>query len=125
MAWGKRRRGLRGEELLVEVPCSILDSSGTNLPDAGHPVIVGVTDERILVWDVARLSITAGKLLGMVSRSRLLHSAIERAGAWTRVRLDFEEDARVVVQARREHHPEQLAWALSTDPGGSSSSVST
>ena len=114
MAWGKRRRGLRGEELLVEVPCSILDSSGTNLPDAG-PVIVGVTDERILVWDVARLSITAGKLLGMVSRSRLLHSAIERAGAWTRVRLDFEEDARVVVQARREHHPEQLARALSTD----------
>jgi hypothetical protein len=119
VAWRKGRpRGLRrGEELLVEVPCNILDSSGTSLPDAGHRVFVGVTDERILVWDVARLSITTGKLLGMVSRSRLLHSAVERAGVWTRVRLDFEEDARVVVEARREHHPEQLAWALSTDPG--------
>jgi hypothetical protein len=117
VAWGKRRpRGLRpGEELLVEVPCSILDSSATSLPDAGHPVIVGITDDRILVWDVARLSINPGKLLGMVSRARLLHAAIERAGAWTRVRLDFEEDARVVLQARREHHPEQVAWALSTD----------
>ena len=117
--WGKRRpRGLRpGEELLVEVPCSIVDSTGTSLPDGGHPVIVGVSDDRILVWDVARLSINPGKLLGMVSRSRLVQVAIERAGAWTRVRFDFEEEARVVFQARREHHPEQLAWALSTDRG--------
>jgi hypothetical protein len=116
VTWRKQPRGLRrGEELLLEVPCSILESTGTSLPDAGHPVIVGVSDDRILVWDVARLSIHAGKLLGVVSRSRLLHTAIERAGVWTRVRLDFEEDARVVVQARRERHPEQLAWALSTD----------
>ena len=116
MTWWKRQpRGLRpGEALLVEVSCSIVDSTGTSLPDAGHPVIIGVSDDRILVWDVARLSIHAGKLLGVVSRTRLLHAAIERAGVWTRVRLDFEEDARVVVQARRERHPEQLAWALST-----------
>jgi hypothetical protein len=114
--WRRQPRGLRrGEELLVEVSCSILDSTGTSLPDAGHPVIIGVSDDRILVWEVARMSIHAGKLLGQVSRSRLLHSAIERAGIWTRVRLDFEEDARVVVQARRERHPEQLAWALSTN----------
>jgi hypothetical protein len=100
---------------VVEVACNILDSTGTSLPDAG-PVIVGVSDDRILVWDVARLSTQAGKLLGTVSRSRLERAAIERTGARTRVRLDFEEDARVVVEARREHHPEQLAWALSADP---------
>jgi hypothetical protein len=112
-----RRRGLRrDEELLVEVPCTIVDATGTSLP-AGQAVIVGVSDNRILVWGLARLSVQAGKLLGMVGRSRLLHTAIERAGAWTRVRLDFEEGARVVVEARRERHPEQLAWALSTDRG--------
>lgn len=118
MALGKRRpRGLRpGEEILVEVPCTIVDATGTSLP-TDHQVIVGVSDNRMLVWDLARLSVRAGKLLGMVGRSRLLHTAIERAGPWTRVRFDFEEGARVVVQARREHHPEQLAWALSTDRG--------
>jgi hypothetical protein len=111
-------RGLRpGEELLVEVQCRILDSTGTSLPDAGTPVVVGVSDERILVWEVARLSIVAGKLLGMVTRSRLVNAAIERAGPRTRVRLDFEEDARVVVEAWRERHPEQIAWALSADRG--------
>jgi hypothetical protein len=80
-------------------------------------VIIGVSDDRILVWGLARLSVQAGKLLGMVGRSRLLQSAIERAGVWTRVHLDFEEGARVVIEARHEHHPEQLAWALSTERG--------
>jgi hypothetical protein len=109
-------RGLRrGEELVVEVPCRILDSTGTSLPDAGTPVIVGVSDERILVWGVARLSTQAGKLLGTVSRRRVERAAIQRAGPRTRVRLDFEEEAVVVVEALREHHPEQLAWALSSD----------
>jgi hypothetical protein len=109
-------RGLRrGEELVVEVPCRILDSAGTNLPDEGTPVIVGVSDERILVWAVARLSTQAGKLLGTVSRRRVERAAIQRAGPQTRVRLDFEEEAVLVVEARREHHPEQLAWALSSD----------
>lgn len=111
-------RGLRrGEQLLVEVQCRILDSTGTNLPEAGAPVVVGVSDERILVWDVARLSTQAGKLLGVVSRSRLERAAIERAGPQTRVLLDFEEEARVVIEARRERHPEQLAWALTADRG--------
>jgi hypothetical protein len=111
-------RGLRrDEELLVEVSCSILDSSGTSLPDAGTPVIVGVSDERILVWDVARLSTQAGKLLGVVARSRVVSAAIERAGPRTRVRLGFEEEAQLVVEARRERHPEQLAWVLSGDQG--------
>ena len=109
-------RGLRrGEELVVEVPCRILDSTGTSLPDAGTPVIVGVSNERILVWGIARLSTQAGKLLGTVSRRRVERAAIQRAGPQTRVRLDFEEEAVVVVEARREHHPEQLAWALSSD----------
>jgi hypothetical protein len=109
-------KGLRrGEELVVEVPCRMLDSTGTSLPDAGTPVIVGVSNERILVWDVARLSTQAGKLLGTVSRRRVERAAIRRAGPQTRVRLDFEEEAVVVVEARREHHPEQLAWALSSD----------
>jgi hypothetical protein len=117
MTWRKSvPRGLRrGEELVVEVPCRMVDSTGTSLPDAGTPVIVGVSNDRILVWDVARLSTQAGKLLGTVSRRRVERAAIERAGPLTRVRLDFEEEAVVVVEARREHHPEQLAWALSTD----------
>jgi hypothetical protein len=100
---------------VVQVPCRIVDSTGTSLPDAGTPVIVGVSNERILVWAVARLSTQAGKLLGTVSRRRVVRAAIQRAGPQTRVRLDFEEDAVVVVEARREHHPEQLAWALSSD----------
>ena len=118
MTWRKPRpHGLRpGEEVLVEVPCTIVDATGTSLPD-GQAVIVGVSHDRILVWGLARLSVQAGKLLGMVGRSRLLHTAIERAGALTRVRFDFEEGARVVIEARRERHPEQLAWALSTDRG--------
>ena len=117
MTWRKSvPRGLRrGEELVVEVPCRILDSTGTSLPDSGTPVIVGVSNERILVWDVARLSTQAGKLLGTVSRRRVERAAVQRAGHQTRVRLDFEEQAIVVVEARREHHPEQLAWALSSD----------
>lgn len=117
MTWRKTiPRGLRrGEELVVEVPCRILDSTGTSLPDEGTPVIVGVSDERILVWAVARLSTQAGKLLGTVSRRRVERAAIQRAGPQTRVRLDFEAEAVLVVAARREHHPEQLAWALSSD----------
>jgi hypothetical protein len=119
MTWRKAvPRGLRaGEQLLAEVECRILDSTGTSLPDAGAPVVVGVSGERILVWDVARLSPAAGKLIGQVSRSRLEATSIERDGPQTRVRLDFEEDARVVVEARCERHPEQIAWALSTDRG--------
>lgn len=119
MTWRKAvPRGLRaGEELLVEVECRILNSTGTSLPDGGAPVVVGVTAERILVWDVARLSPAAGKLLGQVSRSRVVGSAIERDGPRTRVLLDFEEDARLVVETWRERHPEQIAWALSADRG--------
>lgn len=117
MTWRKSvPRGLRrGEELVVEVPCRILDSTGTSLPDAGTPVIVGVSNERILVWDVSRLSTQAGKLLGTVSRRRVERAAVQRAGPQTRVRLDFEEEAIVIIEARREHHPEQVAWALSSD----------
>jgi len=99
------------------VPCRILDSSGTSLPDPGTAVVVGVTDERILVWDVKRVPTEAGKLLGVVGRSRLLRAEIERAGPRTHVRLGFEEDARLFVDAPRERHPEQLAWVLSEDPG--------
>jgi hypothetical protein len=119
MTWRKPTpRGLRkGEELVVEVECRMLDSTGTSLPDNGALVVVGVTGERILVWEVAKLSVHAGKLLGQVSRTRLLGTAIEHVGPQTRVRLDFEEDARVLVEARRERHPEQIAWALSTDRG--------
>ena len=117
MTWRKAiPRGLRrGEDLVVEVPCRILESTNTSLPGAGTPVVVGVSNERILVWAVARLSTQAGKLLGTVSRRRVEHAAIQRAGPQTRVRLDFEEEAVVVVEARRELHPEQLAWALSSD----------
>jgi hypothetical protein len=79
--------------------------------------VVGVSEERILVWDIARFSTQAGKLLGQVSRSRLEGAAIERDGPRTRVRLEFEENARVVVEGWRERHPEQIAWALSTDRG--------
>ena len=119
MTWRKAvPRGLRaGEELLVEVECRILDSTGTSLPDAGAPVVVGVTAERILVWDIARLSPAAGKLLGQVSRSRVVGSAVEHDGPRTRVRLDFEEEACGIVDAWLERHPEQIAWALSTDGG--------
>ena len=119
MTWRKAvPRGLRaGEELLVEVECRILDSTGTSLPDGGAPVVVGVSGERILVWDIARLSPAAGKLLGQVSRSRVVGATIERDGPRTRVRLDFEEDARVVIEGWRDRHPEQIAWALSADRG--------
>jgi hypothetical protein len=111
-------RGLRrGETLLFEVPCRIVDSSGTSLPDPGTPVVVGVTGERILVWDVARVPTQAGKLLGVVGRSRLLRAEIERAGPRTNVRLGFEEEARLFVDAPRERHPEQLAWVLSANSG--------
>jgi hypothetical protein len=111
-------RGLRrDEDLLVEVPCRIVDSTGTNLPDAGTAVVVGVSDERILVWGVARVPTQAGKLHGVVGRSRLLRAEIERAGARTQVRFGFEEGARLVVDAPRERHPEQLAWVLSADGG--------
>jgi hypothetical protein len=99
------------------VPCSILDSTGTSLPDAGAPVVVGVSGERILVWDVARVPTEAGKLLGVVARTRLERAVIERAGARTRVRFGFEEEAVLVVDAPRERHPEQLAWVLSADRG--------
>ena len=119
MPWRKSvPRGLRRrEETLVEVQCRIIDSTGTSLPDPGAPVVIGVTDGRILVWDVARYSSQPGKLLGQVSRSRLEATTIERDGPRTRVRLDFEEDARVVVETWRESHPEQIAWALSADAG--------
>ena len=111
-------RGLRrDEDLLIEVPCRIVDSTGTSLPDAGTAVVVGVSDERILVWGVARVPTQAGKLLGVVGRSRLLSAEIERAGARTHVRFGFEEGACLVVDAPRERHPEQLAWVLSADPG--------
>jgi hypothetical protein len=103
--------------LLVEVPCRIVDSTGTSLPDAGAAVVVGVSDERILVWDVARVPTQTGKLLGVVGRSRLLRAEIERAGARTRVRFGFEEQACLFVEAPRERHPEQLAWVLSADQG--------
>ena len=73
------------------MPCRIVDSSGTTLPDAGTAVVVGVSDERILVWDVARVPTQTGKLLGVVGRSRLLRAEVERAGARTRVRFGFEE----------------------------------
>ena len=92
-------------------------STGTSLPDPGTAVVVGVSDERILVWDVARVPTQTGKLLGVVGRSRLLRAEIERAGARTRVRFGFEEDARLFVEAPRERHPEQLAWVLSADQG--------
>jgi hypothetical protein len=112
-------RGLRrGEYLLVGVPCSILDSTGTSLPDAGTPVVVGVSDECILVWDVARVPTEPGKLLGVVARARLERAAIERAGARTRVRFGFEEGGLLVIDAPRERHPEQLAWVLSADREG-------
>ena len=111
-------RGLRrGEELLIEVPCRIVDSTGTSLPDAGIAVVVGVSDDRILVWDAARVPTQTGKLLGVVGRSRLLRAEIERAGARTLVRFSFEEEARLVVDAPRERHPEQLAWVVSADRG--------
>lgn len=58
-----------------------------------------------------------GKLLGVVERSRLRRAEIERAGARTRVRFGFEEDARVFLEAPCERHPEHLAWVLSADPG--------
>lgn len=118
MTWRKSiPKGLRrGEELAVEVPCRIVDSTGTSLPDAGTPVIVGVSDTRILVWALARMSAQAGRLLGSVSRRRVRKAAIQRAGPLTRIRFDFDENAVVlVVEARREHHPEQLAWCLSAD----------
>jgi hypothetical protein len=107
----------RGEELLFEVPCRIVDSTGTSLPDPGTAVVVGVSDERILVWDVARVPTRPGKLLGVVGRSRLLRAEIERAGARTCVRFGFEEEARLFLEAPRERHPEQLAWVVSADPG--------
>jgi hypothetical protein len=111
-------RGLRrGEELLVEVPCRIVDSTGTSLPDAGTAVVVGVSDERILVWAVARVPTQTGKLLGVVGRSRLLRAEIEQGGARTRVRFGFEEEACLFVEAPRERHLEQLAWVLSADQG--------
>jgi hypothetical protein len=111
-------RGLRRhEELLIEVPCRVVDSTGTSLPDAGSAIVVGVSDDRILVWDVARVPTQAGKLHGVVGRSRLLRAEIERGGARTLVRLSFEEGARLVVDAPRERHPEQLAWVLSADRG--------
>ena len=111
-------RGLRrGEELLFEVPCRVVDSTGTNLPDAGTPIVVGVTRERILVWSVARVPTQAGKLLGVVGRSRLLRAEIERAGPRTHVRFAFEEDASRFVESPRARHPEQLAWVVSADPG--------
>jgi len=107
----------RGEQLLFEVPCRIVDSTGTSLPDPGTAVVVGVSDERILVWDVARVPTRPGKLLGVVGRSRLVRAEIERAGARTRVRFGFEEEARLFLEAPRERHPEQLAWVLSADQG--------
>jgi hypothetical protein len=107
----------RGEELLVEMPCRIVDSTGTSLPDAGTAVVVGVSDERILVWDLGRVPTQAGKLLGVVGRSRLVRAEIERAGGRTRVRFGFEEEARLFLEAPRERHPEQLAWVVSADPG--------
>jgi hypothetical protein len=99
------------------VPCRIVDSTGTSLPDAGTAVVVGVSEERILVWDVARVPTQTGKLLGVVGRSRLLRAEIERAGARTQVRFGFEEEGRLFVEAPRERHLEQLAWVLSADQG--------
>ena len=99
------------------MPCRIVDSTGTNLPDAGTAVVVGVSDKRILVWDVGRVPTQTGKLLGVVARSRLLRAEIERAGARTRVRFGFEEQACLFVEAPSERHPEQLAWVLSADRG--------
>ena len=59
----------------------------------------------------------AGKLLGVVGRSRLLRAEVERVGARTRVRFGFEEQACLFVEAPRERHLEQLAWVLSADQG--------
>ena len=107
-------RGLRrGEELLLDVACSIVDSFGTSLPPTGTPVVVGVSDQRLLVWSVPAVAWRSGKLLGGVARSRVAGAVIEGHGSRTEVRFTFDADARLAVDAPRERHPEQLAWALS------------
>jgi hypothetical protein len=111
------RRGLRaGEELLLDLEVEVVDASGTNLPDAGTPVAVGVSDERILVWSVPRPPMRSIRLLGSVARTRLLSAVAERRGERVAVALEFEEGARLEVEAPSELHPEQLVWLLTAEP---------
>jgi hypothetical protein len=111
------RRGLRAdEELLLEVEVEVVDASGTSLPDAGTPVAVGVSDQRILVWSIPRPPMRSSRLLGGVARSRLLSAVAERRDERVAVVLDFEEGARLEVEAPAERHPEQLVWLLTAEP---------
>ena len=111
------RRGLRAdEELLLDVEVDVVDASGTSLPGAGTPVAVGVSDQRILVWSVPRPPMRSSRLLGGVARERLLSAVAERRGECVAVMLEFEEGARLEVEAPAELHPEQLVWLLTAEP---------
>jgi hypothetical protein len=110
------RRGLRpGEELLLEVEVAVLDSSGTNLPGPGTAIVVGVSDERILVWSIPKPPMQTNRLLGAVNRSRLVSATAERRDDRIAVVLKFEEQAQLVADAPGDRHPEQLVWLLTAD----------
>lgn len=112
----QQRRGLRpGEELLVEVQCRVLDSTGTSLPDAGSPVAVGVTNRRVLVWSVPESPLRTSRLLGGVDRARLESATAERRGERVAILLAFDGGARLDVDARAVGHPEQLVWFLTAE----------
>jgi hypothetical protein len=117
VSWRKPRQpGLRpGEDVLVDVRCTILDSSGTSLPAAGTPVTVGVTDERLMVWGLPRPFMRTGRLLGSVGRNRIRSVVADRREARTAVLFTFDEDAVFTVEAPAEVHPEQLVWLLSAN----------
>jgi hypothetical protein len=111
------RRGLRpGEGLLLDVEVEVLDSSGTNLPGPGTAVVVGVSDQRILVWSIPKPPMRTSRLLGAVHRSRLTSATAERRDDRIAVVLTFEEEARLVADAPASRHPEQLVWLLTADP---------
>ncbi len=111
------RRGLRAnEELLLDLEVDVVDASGTSLPGAGTPVAVGVSDQRILVWSVPRPPMRSTRMLGGVARSRLQSAVAERRGERVAVVLEFEEHARLEVEAPAERHPEQLVWLLTAEP---------
>jgi hypothetical protein len=117
VSWRKPRQpGLRpGEEVLVEVRCTILDSTGTSLPAAGTPATIGVTDERLMVWSVPRPLVRTGRLLGSVGRTRIRSVVADRREAQTAVLFTFDEGAVLKVEAPAELHPEQLVWLLTAD----------
>jgi hypothetical protein len=121
MTLRRRARGLRlGEEVLVQVPCTIVDSTGTSLPAAGAPVVVGISDQRLLVWLPLTRTARAGRLVGGVGHHRVHRAVIDRQGASTVVRFPLDEGATLVVEAPCHLHPEQLVWALAsaTAPAG-------